>query len=88
MRLLSSVCYMIALLTGLVAAYSSQASSPDYRSLFLWVLGETIVCATCTACSLSSAKGIDRWILLAVIALAVAGCVELGARLLGVRLLG
>ncbi len=86
--MLAAVCYMIALLTGLVAAFFSQASSPDYCGLFLWVLGETMVCVLCSAFAFSNTTGVDRRILLVVVALAVAGCVELGARLLGVRLLG
>ena len=88
MRLLSSVCFILALLTGLLAALMSQASSSNYHMLFLWVLGFTALCLPCAVVAFFHTNGVARVILAVVVALAVAGCVEFGARLLGVRLLG
>ena len=89
-ELISWVRLLIALSTGLIAAFGSQASSSsqDYCALFRIVAGMTALCLMSTVLFWFSSQGRERYLPVPIAALALAGCIELGARLLGIRLLG
>ena len=88
MRIVTDLCLVVSILSGAIAALSSQMTTFNYFVLFVTVALETAVCIACGVFFASRARGLDRWVVAPTALLAVAGCVELGARLLGVRLLG
>jgi hypothetical protein len=89
-QIAATVSLWIAIPSGLFAAFGSQVtlSSPHYRQLFLLVAVLTMLCVIGTAVHVFSAEGIVRYLPVPVAVLALAACIEFGARLLGVRLLG
>jgi hypothetical protein len=87
-QVVNALSLIIGVPSGLLAAAVSQASSPNYHQLFVGVADLTIVCVICTAAFIFTGQGRGRFLLVPVAALAIAGCIEFGARLLGVRLIG
>jgi hypothetical protein len=88
MRIATDLSLAVSILFGAIAALSSQVTAFDYFALFIQVVVETGLCLLCGAFFVFRARGLDRWVVAPTALLAVAGCVELGARLIGVRLLG
>ena len=84
----AALSLVVALPTGILAAFGSQASSADYRTLFIAVVGLTMLSVSCTAVYVFTTRGRARYIPVPVAGLAIVGCIEFGVRLLGVRLLG
>ena len=86
-QVIATLTQLIAFPSGLIAAILSQVSSPNYHLLFVIVAGLTLLCLISSAVSVIALEGRERYMPLPAAALAVAGCIEFGARLLGVRLL-
>lgn len=82
-RLVADLCGVVAVLTGLSAAFCSQASSPDYAMLFVSVLAMTLVTVTCAAVNFCGTTGGFRHFAWTCACLAVAGSAELGTRIVG-----
>ena len=84
----NSLAFTSAIFSGFVAAILSQVSTPDYHALFVEVAGLTLICVVATVLCVWTAEEQVPWLVLAVAGLALAASIELGARLLGIRLLG
>lgn len=79
---------VVALPSGLLAGFLSQASSPDYGSLFVGVAALTLVSVLGATASVLGLEGWERFIPLPATGIAVLGFIEFAARMLGIRLLG
>jgi hypothetical protein len=89
MNILAGACAPIAIVAGLLAVFGSQASSPNYCFLFIGVLGMSVVSggAAIIVWRFEQNFGV-RWMVAVTAGLAALGSVELGCRIVGLRLVG
>jgi|GEM_PF-2691034 len=78
--LLAIGLFTVAAITGLMVAFLSQASSPNYRNLFWSLLPFAFIHLATIAVYLRFVRHWTRWILCVVAGIAVFGTLELAVR--------